>query len=375
MCVRWWARPWGDAAHVRSVIIFCRIVDYFGDAGFCWRLSVALRELGIARVLLVIDRLNILDDLRGPQRVEGVTALPWSVVEERWQRHGVPDEHKADVVIEAFACRPPQAYLEALSSQAQWLTLDYLATEPWADQAHGQRSPHPSLLHPIAKRRRWFVPGFSKATGGLLHGRWRHISADERRAWRARLAGGDIDDDTFLVMAFGYADANWQRLLELAQQQRPAGFKTVKVWPPKGIEVSQVEFDEVLQSCDLNFVRGEDSFVRAHWAAAGPWRVPFVWQPYRQSENDHGHKLAGWMDQVLQDPALEGLVELHWAWNGIRPAEAHQALSLPSAWTAFCSSHSRVRDRLHAACSRWAAQPSLEAHLVAAIEAIDRQNP
>lgn len=348
-----------------SVTIFCRIVDYFGDAGFCWRLSVALRGLGALHVTLVIDRLTILDDLRGPQRLEGITVLPWNVAEERWQRDGVPEAHKADMVIEAFACSPPTLYMESLGPNTQWLTLDYLATEPWADQAHLQASPHPRLSHSIAQRRRWFVPGFSSATGGLLHGSWRHITADERRVWRSRLAGREISDDTFLVMAFGYADADWPQLIRLMQQQLPLGFKTAMLWRPRGIDYTQAEFDEILQSCDLNFVRGEDSFVRAHWAAAGPWRVPFVWQPYRQPDHAHGHKLGGWIHQVLKDPALGPLVELHWAWNGIRPAEAHAGLSLGSAWKEFCSTYARLVAGLHKACLNVAAQPSLEANLMA----------
>ncbi len=347
-----------------SVTIFCRIVDYFGDAGFCWRLSVALRALGATRVLLVIDRLTVLDDLRGPHRVDGVTVVPWNVVEARWQREGVPESHKADLVIEAFACSPPMTYLESLGPHAQWLTLDYLATEPWADQAHGRASPHPRLSHPMASRRQWWVPGFSSSTGGLLHGSWRHISADERRVWRARLAGREISDDTFLVMAFGYADADWPQLTRLMQHRLPSGFKTAMLWQPKGIDYSQAEFDEILQSCDLNFVRGEDSFVRAHWAAAGPRRVPFVWQPYRQADHAHGHKLGGWIHQVLKDPALGSLAELHWAWNGIRPAEMHADLSLALAWKGFCATYPRLVERLHKACLHTAIQPSLEANLM-----------
>ncbi len=45
-------------------------------------------------------------------------------------------------------------------------------------------------------------------------------------------------------------------------------------------------------------MRGEDSFVRAHWAAASPWQVPFVWQPYRQDANAHADKLNGWLTTV-----------------------------------------------------------------------------
>ena len=44
-------------------------------------------------------------------------------------------------------------------------------------------------------------------------------------------------------------------------------------------ELTQYEFDHALWSADINFVRGEDSLVRAIWAAK-----PFVWQLYPRSE-------------------------------------------------------------------------------------------
>ncbi|MBU3725083.1 MAG: elongation factor P maturation arginine rhamnosyltransferase EarP [Burkholderiaceae bacterium] len=383
MCVKWSARRLdskrhcgtlplgqslqGGAAAIHTIAIFCRIVDFFGDAGFCWRLAVALRRRGVGHVILVIDRLNILDELRGAERIPGVTVLPWNVAQDQWQQHGVPEEHRADLVIEAFACNPPKTYLEALSPQAQWITLDYLATEPWADSAHGQSSPSPSLRDSVAAHRRWWVPGFSAATGGLLHGSWRHITARERRAWRRELTGESIDNDVFLVLAFGYADARWESLKSLLDTQLPKGFKSYRLWQPKGIEFSQREFDEILQACDLNFVRGEDSFVRAHWAAAGPWQVPFVWQPYRQEGKAHGHKLAGWMQQVLVAPALAPLQDFHWAWNGIRPAESHADLSLSGAWVDLAGHYGEVRSQLNKACLRLASRKSLEDGLLRAL--------
>ena len=347
----------------KTVAIFCRVVDHFGDAGFCWRLSVALRGLGVAHVVLVIDRLNILEDLRGSERIGGLTVLPWNVVQEEWERRGVPAGHKADLVIEAFACDPPQVYLRALDSHAQWITLDYLATEPWADDAHDQLSPHPRLDHPMATTRRWWIPGFSKNTGGLVHGSWRHIARKERHTWRRTLAGPTVGDDTFLVMAFGYGDADWQALTRAMQSALPKGFTKVVLWQPKGIAFPQSDFDAILQACDLNFVRGEDSFVRAHWAAAGPWQVPFVWQPYRQDQQGHGHKMAGWLNQVVCNPALESLQNLQWAWNGLRPAGSSEDLSLAAAWKAFSRDYARIKAPLARACERLALQSSLESNL------------
>lgn len=57
---------------------------------------------------------------------------------------------------------------------------------------------------------------------------------------------------------------------------------TVQVLP----FLSQADYDQLLHSCDLNFVRGEDSWVRAIWAGK-----PFIWQPYIQTENTHLEKI------------------------------------------------------------------------------------
>ena len=49
---------------------------------------------------------------------------------------------------------------------------------------------------------------------------------------------------------------------------------TVRVLP----FVPQAEYDRLLWACDVNIVRGEDSFVRAQWA-----NRPFAWHIYPQS--------------------------------------------------------------------------------------------
>jgi uncharacterized repeat protein (TIGR03837 family) len=47
----------------------------------------------------------------------------------------------------------------------------------------------------------------------------------------------------------------------------------------------QDTYDHLLWACDLNFVRGEDSCVRAQWAAR-----PLVWQAYPQADEAHWDK-------------------------------------------------------------------------------------
>jgi uncharacterized repeat protein (TIGR03837 family) len=99
--------------------------------------------------------------------------------------------------------------------------------------------------------------------------------------------------------------------------------------------IQQTEYDALLQSCDLNFVRGEDSLVRALWAGRA-----FIWQIYPQQDGAHAAKLDAFLDW-LQAPA--DLRAFHRIWNGLE-AGALPALDLQN-WTA-CAQAARQRLRL-----------------------------
>ena len=75
--------------------------------------------------------------------------------------------------------------------------------------------------------------------------------------------------------------------------------------------LSQPDYDALLCDCDLNFVRGEDSWVRAIWAGK-----PFIWQPYFQDENTHIKKLDAFLDLFYANfDAKEMVCEAHRCWS------------------------------------------------------------
>jgi uncharacterized repeat protein (TIGR03837 family) len=93
--------------------------------------------------------------------------------------------------------------------------------------------------------------------------------------------------------------------------------------------VPQSRYDELLWSCDCNFVRGEDSFVRAQWAER-----PFVWHIYAQPESAHVRKLEAFLDlycEVLPIETARAVTDLMRAWN---QSDAG-GVSTASAWDAF----------------------------------------
>ena len=305
--------------------IFCAVVDNLGDAGVCWRLARQLvREHGWA-VRLWIDDPQPLAGLRPGidatlehQQADGVEVCRW--------RTPFIAVAPAQVVIEAFACALPPDYVAAMARQARapvWLNLEYLSAEDWVVGCHGLASPHPTL--PLVKH--FFFPGFVAGTGGLI----READAD----FAAPTGGAALT-----VSLFCYDNPALPALLEtwaaggedvvcrvadgLARRQVAAwlgaefapgatarrGALALAAMP----FVAQLQYDRVLGGCDLNFVRGEDSFVRAQWACK-----PLVWQIYPQQDNAHRLKLAAFLARYTADidGAVAAAVAGFWrAWNG-----------------------------------------------------------
>ena len=71
--------------------------------------------------------------------------------------------------------------------------------------------------------------------------------------------------------------------------------------------LAQIQYDELLWACDVNFVRGEDSLVRALWAGK-----PFVWQIYPQDDGAHHAKLEAFL-RFLR--GSDSMAAFHRAWN------------------------------------------------------------
>jgi uncharacterized repeat protein (TIGR03837 family) len=313
--------------------IFCRVIDNYGDIGVCWRLAVGLAARG-ARVRLWVDDASALRWM-APEGDPGVDVRSWT---QALQTDALPI---GDVLVEAFGCAIDPDYLEAYARKetstghrGQWINLEYLSAQPYVERCHGL--PSPVLAGPGAGlRKHFFYPGFTGATGGLL----REDDLGTRQARFDRAAWLQSVSIEFagerLVSLFCYEPPALGELLEqLAAGQQPtrllvtAGRATAAVracieskksaccgWN-KGQKLqfsflptlTQLDFDCLLWACDLNFVRGEDSLVRALWADK-----PFVWQLYPQCDNAHQDKLEAFLN-LLEAPA--SLRTFHRAWNG-----------------------------------------------------------
>jgi uncharacterized repeat protein (TIGR03837 family) len=325
--------------------IFCKVIDNHGDLGVCWRLAAQLADRG-HRVRLYVDDAGALAWM-APHGCPGAQVLPW-------QAHSQAGDVGA-VVIEAFGCELPALFQAAMASatrtngqQPVWINLEYLTAESSAERNHGL--PSPVLAGPASGLTKYFFyPGFTRRTGGLL----REPDLSRRRAEFARgewlqRHGMPAHADAMLVSLFCYEPQGLDQLLAtwasgpgrthllvtagraadavrhaLARngQADPAVSRSSRLsisWLPL---LSQREFDHLLWACDLNFVRGEDSLVRALWAGK-----PLVWQIYPQEDDAHHAKLSAFLDWLAAPAALR---DFHYAWNDVTGALPPAS---PSLW-------------------------------------------
>ena len=299
--------------------IFCRVIDNFGDAGVCWRLAADLNRCG-EDVTLWIDRPDVLNKLIDPSpRKDTIHIRPWPADDLTFGCAEV-----ADVVIEAFACDPPDAYVTAMAARAAaqkppvWINLEYLSAEDWVGAHHQLPSPHPR--YPLIKH--FYFPGFTAESGGLLRENDDSLALDHD--------SNDSIVQPLRLFLFGYEQPalhDWLRaqrdvVLSVAPCAIADQLGAPGVTLPEECHIEllpfvpQSAFDAVLQAQDFLFVRGEDSFVRAQWAAK-----PVFWQIYPQEAGAHLEKLHAfykrYLDpQILSTADRDCFMRFILAWNG-----------------------------------------------------------
>ena len=328
--------------------IFCKVIDNFGDIGVSWRLAASLAAHGHL-VRLWVDDASALAWM-APGGAAGVQLMPWSEHIDADCLNSAP----CDVMVETFGCRVAPQFIAACarigcasaeygseSSIPAWINLEYLTAESYAKRSHGL----PSLVQsgPAAGSKKWFYyPGFTEETGGLLRedDLLKRQASFDRGAW---LSGFEIDaTGQAVVFLFCYEPPALNVLL-LQLQANGLGGEPITLMVAAGRtavavkeitskkrlqtnkygrkqlsklltvvylpELTQHDFDHALWSADINFVRGEDSLVRAIWAGK-----PFVWHIYPQGDAAHVHKLEAFLSMA---DAPDSLRAYHRWWNGI----------------------------------------------------------
>jgi len=144
---------------VTTVVIWCQVVDHFGDAAVCWRLA---RNLSAAlvqdnslnpEVVLAIDRREVLRQLvpelspiLDPPSLDGVRVVDWT-----FPAAGI------DVMISTFGCRLPARVLESMGEQQPppvWINLEHLTPQSWT----GHVIPWHHPIRPMGSTKSSFFP-------------------------------------------------------------------------------------------------------------------------------------------------------------------------------------------------------------------------
>ncbi len=285
--------------------LFCHVIDNHGDLGVCWRLAREIAARG-GTVRLHVDDTRALAWM-APQPLPGVQVLPWPAANDAPAAVG-------DVVVEAFGCDPPAGFVAAMGRRTPapvWVNLEYLSAEAYVERSHGLPSPQAGGLM------KWFFyPGFTARTGGLLRSprALAGMAGFDGRAWLADQGWGPQPGER-VISLFAYPHlrlGDWlPALLGTTQPAAPptlllaapgAATEQMQALPPlpgvRGIALpwlAQPDYDRLLWACDLNLVRGEDSFTQAQWSPA-----PLLWQIYPQHDGVHAGKLQAWLARCLE---------------------------------------------------------------------------
>lgn len=356
--------------------IFCAVIDNFGDIGVCWRLARQLANEQGWQVRVFVDDLHAFQKLCPSLELERARQAIDGIVIEHWHEPGHAGDtlEVADVVIEAFACELPPIYIAAMARRDRapvWLNLEYLSAEDWVADFHLRPSPHPR--YPLTKT--FFFPGLGPGTGGVL--KERHLDAARtafeasrpaREAWWLEATGRAPPPAAATVVSlFAYENPAVGSLLE---QWRDSAEPVVLLVPEGRISgaiarffgltsfaagshaergglsahalafTAQAGYDPLLWVSDVNFVRGEDSFVRAQWAAK-----PFIWHIYPQADDAHLPKLDAALAhyaRTLPTAARDALARFWHAWNGAGQPD----------WTEFQRHRTALRQR----AAEWASE-------------------
>lgn len=312
-----------------SIDIFCKIIDNYGDIGVVYRLAKELKgfygnEVEI-RVFFdnkesaqkVIKNFDVFLEI---QKIDGIEFVDEKVIGILLEK-----SETADVFIEAFACETPEIYIEkAKNKKSLWINLEYLSCEDWISEIHLKES-----LTGYEKISKFFyMPGLIEKSGGV-------IIDNEFLKMKTNISLEKINDilkkyfgenNIFLekkevISIFSY-EKNFEGLLntlinrkqeyvliilgeksiasfEYILREKEINLERENYKKLGNIEIIymnnfiQEEYDIIACYSKINFVRGEESFVRGILSDKA-----IMWHAYFQDEEVHMEKVKAFLETL-----------------------------------------------------------------------------
>ena len=284
---------------IDNIDIFCEVIDNYGDVGVAYRLARELKRIYPNKELRFI--INQTEELNLIKKNDDIIVIDYKDVDKI--------EQPADLVIETFACNIPEIYMDkALKSSKLMINLEYFSSEDWVDDFHLQESFLGGNL-----KKYFFIPGLSEKSGGIILDKEfldRKNKVQKNREYY--LKQFNIDEKYDLIISVFSYEKNFDNFLKTLQKLDKKVLllllseKTQKNFIKyfdnndyydkiKAVKLPFFTYDkyeELLVLCDINLVRGEDSFVRALLLGK-----PFLWHIYPQDENTHIIKLESFLEK------------------------------------------------------------------------------
>ena len=288
---------------IDNIDIFCEVIDNYGDVGVAYRLARELKRIYPNKELRFI--INQTEELNLIKKNDDIIVIDYKDVDKI--------EQPADLVIETFACNIPEIYMDkALKSSKLMINLEYFSSEDWVDDFHLQESFLGGNL-----KKYFFIPGLSEKSGGIILDKEfldRKNKVQENREYY--LKQFNIDEKYDLIISVFSYEKNFDNFLKTLQKLDKKVLllllseKTQKNFIKyfdnndyydkiKAVKLPFFTYDKyekLLALCDINLVRGEDSFVRALLLGK-----PFLWHIYPQDEKTHIKKLESFLEKYCSD--------------------------------------------------------------------------
>ena len=284
---------------IKSIDIFCEVVDNYGDVGVAYRLARGFKRIYPDKKLrFIINQMEEINLIKKSDDIEIVSYKDISKIES-----------SADLILETFGCEIPKEYMDkALENSKLIINLEYFSAETWVDDFHLQESFLGGKL-----KKYFFIPGLSEKSGGVLLDNEfleRKKKVEENKEYYLEKFG--INEKYDLIGSVFSYEKNFDSLIEelkkldkkilllILSEKTQKNF--IKYFDNNNnydkIKIVKLPFftydkyEELLALCDFNLVRGEDSFARALLL-----EKPFLWHIYPQEENIHIKKLEGFLEK------------------------------------------------------------------------------
>lgn len=308
---------------LKTLDIFCKIIDNYGDIGVVYRTAKELQKIfPKSKIRAFLNKLDEFKKINSQvldlpsQNIDGIEYITFDYL-----RDNANELLTAQVIIEAFGCQIPEEYMEIAYDNSELLiNLEYLSAEDWIEDFHLQSSP----LGRGKLKKVFFMPGFTEKSGGVIADSnylERIQRVLENKEFYEKKYLSDIEDreNKIIGTLFSY-EKNFTPLLEelkkldkdvvilaMGEKTQDSLRKILKNFSIEDfrnslkygkIEIrflnflNQEEYEELINIVDFNFVRGEDSFIRAVLTGK-----PYMWHIYCQEEYAHMDKIEGFLDK------------------------------------------------------------------------------